>query len=278
MGKRIVTEADVRKAVDNGTKALRLTLCECIITPQAHDKALELGVSFIESSLEDAATAQACSASAPEACVAPAPAPVSAPVVAPAAPVAPAVSAAPAPVSECSEADIVVLQVCALLQDKLPAGTSFDVLEAIVRRVVSAKLGETACATSAPASAPVVESVQSAETATCSNGVCFIEGQRLQKQGSSPVALDEQVFIADAIGACDNAKLAAGYMEWERASFTRTVESPEIGIILEGELHLTIGGETKIGKAGDMMYFPEGVAVTYGTPSSVRIACVNNIQ
>lgn len=266
MGKRIVTEADVRKAVDNGTKALRLTLCECIITPQAHDKALELGVSFIESSLEDAAPAQACSASAPEACVAPAPAPVSAPVVAPAA------SAAPAPASECSEADIVVLQVCALLQDKLPAGTSIDVLEAIVRRVVSAKLGETACATSAPASAPVVES------ATGSNGVCFIDGQRLQKQGSSPVALDEQVFIADAIGACDNAKLAAGYMEWERASFTRTVESPEIGVILEGELHLTIGGETKIGKAGDMMYFPEGVAVTYGTPSSVRIACVNNIQ
>ncbi|MFA9393812.1 MAG: cupin domain-containing protein [Halodesulfovibrio sp.] len=272
MGKRIVTEADVRKAVANGTKALRLALCDCIITPQAHDKALELGVSFIESSLEDAAPAQACSASAPEACVAPAPAPVSAPVVAPAAPVASAASAASAPASECSEADIVVLQVCALLQDKLPAGTSIDVLEAIVRRVVSAKLGETACATSTPASAPVVEST------TGSNGVCFIDGQRLQKQGSSPVALDEQVFIADAIGACDNAKLAAGYMEWERASFTRTVESPEIGVILEGELHLTIGGETKIGKAGDMMYFPEGVAVTYGTPSSVRIACVNNIQ
>lgn len=278
MGKRIVTEADVRKAVDNGTKALRLTLCECIITPQAHDKALELGVTFIESSLEDAAPAQACSAPAPEACAAPAPALVEAPVAAPVAPVAPAAPAAPAPAPECSEADIVVLQVCALLQDKLPAGTSIDVLEAIVRRVVTAKLGETTCEISAPATAPAVETAAVAETANGSNGVCFIEGQRLQKQGSSPVPLDEQVFIADAIGAYDDAKLAAGYMEWERASFTRTVESPEIGIILEGELHLTIGNETKIGKAGDMMYFPENVDVTYSTPSSVRIACVNNIQ
>ncbi|MEZ0575807.1 cupin domain-containing protein [Halodesulfovibrio aestuarii] len=262
MGKRIVTEADVHKAIDNGTKTLRLTLCECIITPQAQDKAEELGVTFIESSLEDAASAQVCSAPASEACAA---VPVQAE-----APVAPAASAAPA--SECSEADDVALQVCTLLRDKLPAGTSSDVLEAIVRRVVSAKLGETACATSDPAAATVVED------ATCSNGVCFIDGQRLQKQGSSPVPLDEQVFIADAIGVCDDAKLAAGYMEWERASFTRTVESPEIGIILDGELHLTIGSETKIGKAGDMMYFPEGIDITYSTPSSVRIACVNNIQ
>ncbi|SIO14617.1 cupin domain-containing protein [Halodesulfovibrio marinisediminis] len=276
MGKRIVTEADVHKAVDNGTKTLRLNICECIITPQAQDQAELLGVTFIDSSLEEAAPAQACSAPASEACVAPAPAPapveVPAPVAAPAAPVAPAAPAAPAPETECSEADIVVLQVCALLQDKLPAGTSLDVLEAIVRRVVTAKLGDAACATTAPAAAPV------AEQATGGNGICFIDGQRLQKQGSSPVAVDEQVFIADAIGACDNAKLAGGYMEWERASFTRTVESPEIGIVLEGELHLTIGGETKIGKAGDMMYFPEGVDVTYSTPTSVRIACVNNIQ
>lgn len=271
MGKRIVTEADVHKSIESGSKTLRLNLCECIITPQAQDQAELLGVTFIDSSLEDAAPAQACSASAPEACAAPAPAPVEVPVATPVA--APAAPAAPAPAPECSEADIVVLQVCALLQDKLPAGTSLDVLEAIVRRVVTAKLGETPCATNAPAApaAPVNEPASG-------NGVCFIDGQRLQKQGSSPVAVDEQVFIADAIGACDNAKLAGGYMEWERASFTRTVESPEIGIVLEGELHLTIGSETKIGKAGDMMYFPEGVEVTYSTPSSVRIACVNNIQ
>lgn len=258
MGKRIVTEADVRKAVDNGTNTIKLKICECIITPQAQDKAEELGVTFIESSLEDAAPAQACSASAPEACVAQAPAS--------AAPVAPAVSA-----GGCTEAQEVVTQVCALLKDKLPAGTSAEVLEAVVARVVSAKLGDTACPATAPAASVV-------EAAASSNGICFIEGQRLQKQGSSPVPVDEQVFIADAIGACDDAKLAAGYMEWERASFTRTVESPEVGIILEGELHLTVGGETKIGKAGDMMYFPEGVEITYSTPSSVRIACVNNIQ
>lgn len=276
MGKRIVTEADVHKSIESGSKTLRLNLCECIITPQAQDQAELLGVTFIDSSLEDAAPAQACSASAPEACAAPAPAPVEAPVAVPAAPVAPAAPAAPAPAPECSEADIVVLQVCALLQDKLPAGTSLDVLEAIVRRVVTAKLGETPCATDIPAAPASAAPV--AEPATGNNGVCFIDGQRLQKQGSSPVAVDEQVFIADAIGACDNAKLAGGYMEWERASFTRTVESPEIGIVLEGELHLTIGSETKIGKAGDMMYFPEGVEVTYSTPSSVRIACVNNIQ
>ena len=258
MGKRIVTEADIYKAVDSGKTSIKLKLCECIITPSAQDKAEEMGVTFIESSIEDAASKQACSAPAPVASVAPA--------AAPAASVQAACST-----SACPEADQVVTQVCALLKDKLPASVNPEVLESVVRRVVVAKLGDNVCCETSTEPAAV------AQAATDSNGICFIEGQRLQKQGSNPVPVDEQVFIADAIGACDDAKLAGGYMEWERSSFTRTVECPEIGIILDGELHLTIGGETKIGKAGDMMYFPEGVDVTYSTPTSVRIACVNNI-
>ncbi|MCG8530367.1 MAG: cupin domain-containing protein [Desulfovibrionales bacterium] len=309
MGKRIVTEADIHKALDNGLKSINVNLSECIITPQAQDKAEAFGVSFVESSLDEAPQSSACSAAAPAgsaagqgtgvdavvdsiaalaAPVTPEPAPSSAtaaPTVEAEVPASAGEANTPAALPtqqsavsqehaslERSKAEYIVLQVCALLHDKLPDGVTPEMLETIVRRVVFSRLGDATCSDAVPAaSAPVVEGMTA-------GGVCFVERQRLEKQGASPVPVSEQVFIADAIGACDNAKLAGGYMEWERASFTRTVEAPEIAVVLDGELHLTVGGQTQIGKAGDMVYFPEGVELTYGTPTSVRIACVNNIQ
>lgn len=66
-------------------------------------------------------------------------------------------------------------------------------------------------------------------------------------------------------------------MEWEKASFRRTVEHPEIGVVVSGELHLTVGGKTMTAAAGDMVYFPQGVKVIYSTPSRVKLACINSV-
>jgi ethanolamine utilization protein EutQ len=165
------------------------------------------------------------------------------------------------------ESETVVREVCALLKGRVAYGVEPGKLEHLVREVVSAKLVGAAAVfpTTGDPSASRVE------------GVCFISGSRLLDSGAGPVPVTEKALVSEVIRCGEDHKLAGGYMQWEKASFSRTVEFPEIGVVIEGELHLTVGGKTLIGKPGDMVYFPKGVQVTYSTPSRVKLACVNCI-
>lgn len=164
-----------------------------------------------------------------------------------------------------SESDALISEVCRIMKDSLPANISEAVLNNLVRKVVAEKLS----------AAPASTSPENMEI--CPSGVCHIKGQRLQKDTDSPILVDEQVFLADALGQCADAELAGGYMEWEKASFTRTVDCAEVTVVVAGELQLIIADKTVDAKAGDMLYLPEGVEVTYKTATSVRLACINNV-
>jgi ethanolamine utilization protein EutQ len=166
-----------------------------------------------------------------------------------------------------AESETVIREVCTLLKSRMASGVEPGKLEQLVREVVSAKLAGPATASPAAADPPVSRV----------EGVCFISGSRLIDSGAGPVPVAEKALVAEVIRCGEDHKLAGGYMQWEKASFNRTVEFPEIGVVIEGELHLTVGGKTLIGKPGDMVYFPKGVQVTYSTPASVRLACVNCI-
>jgi ethanolamine utilization protein EutQ len=177
-------------------------------------------------------------------------------------PLAPA-AAAPRP----AESETVIREVCTLLKSRMPSGVEPGKLEHLVREVVSARLAGPAAVSPATAD-PSVSRVE---------GVCFISGSRLHDSGAGPVPVAEKALVSEVIRCGEDHKLAGGYMEWEKASFSRTVEFPEIGIVIEGELHLTVGGKTLVGKPGDMVYFPKGAQVTYSTPARVKLACVNCI-
>jgi ethanolamine utilization protein EutQ len=157
-----------------------------------------------------------------------------------------------------------------LVAGRLPNLDAKDV-ERIVRGVVEAKLGAGQARAAAPGNndSSFTDQVE---------GVCFISGERVLKSSSGPVPVAEKVMVADALYGNGDARLAGGFMEWEGASFPRTVESAEIGIVLQGELHLTVGGQTRVGKPGDMIYFPKGSKVIYSAPSRVRLACVNCVE
>jgi ethanolamine utilization protein EutQ len=177
-------------------------------------------------------------------------------------------AAFPARLSEpaSAETDRLVREVCSLMKERLPAGTKPQELELLVRAAVANRLGGTATTPDA------------SQRAGCIDGVCFINGSRLLEDGSGPVPIAEKVLVAEAIRCGDDVKLAGGYMEWQQAAFNRTVEFPEIGIVIEGELHLAVGGKTLVAKTGDMVYFPKGAQVGYSTPGRVRVACVNCIR
>jgi ethanolamine utilization protein EutQ len=183
-----------------------------------------------------------------------------------AAPAASVPSSAGGAVSPSTE--VLVQEVCRLLKDRMPAGGKAADLEALVRSAVAARLSgaaRPAAAVSGPASpAPA-------------DGVCLVSGQRLQagEGGSPPLPVPEAAIVADAVRCGMESNLAAGYMEWQKAAFTRTVEFPEVAVVLEGELHLAVGGRTLVARPGDMLYFRKGVQVGYTAPARVKIACVN---
>jgi ethanolamine utilization protein EutQ len=162
------------------------------------------------------------------------------------------------------QTEALVREVCALMKERLPSGVAAQELERLVRAAVASRLEGSGRLETAP-------------QVSCTNGVCFISGARLLEGGSGPVPVAEKALVAEAIRCGDGVQLAGGYMEWQQASFSRTVELPEIGVVIEGELHLTVGGKTLVAKAGDMVYFPKGAQVVYRAPGRVRIACVNCI-
>lgn len=179
-------------------------------------------------------------------------------------------AAAPAALSAAvpAQAENLVREVCALMKERLPEGVAAQELERLVRSAVTARL---------ESSGPSVASAAPRHVA-CADGVCFISGARLLEGGSGPVPVAEKALVAEAIRCGDDLKLAGGYMEWQKAAFSRTVEFPEIGIVIEGELHLTVGGNSLVAKAGDMLFFPQGAQVVYSAPGRVRVACVNCLR
>ena len=166
------------------------------------------------------------------------------------------------------QSEKLVREVCARMREHLPAGVASQDLERLVRAAVAARLEG-----SVPSVAP-----DAPQHVSCADGVCFISGARLLEGGSGPVPVAEKVLVAEAIRCGGDVQLAGGYMEWQKAAFNRTVEFPEIGVVIEGELHLAVGGRTLVAKAGDMVYFPKGAQVGYSAPGRVRVACVNCIR
>lgn len=183
-------------------------------------------------------------------------------------PGSPAAAAPTSAKAQPSASDPIVREVCSLMKERLGSGVAAEELERLVREVVASRLA-------GPAAAAPAEAGQASVSV---DGVCFISGARLLEGGSGPVPVEGKALVADAIRCGENYKLAGGYMDWQKASFSRTVEFPEIGIVIEGELQLTVGGKTLTAKPGDMVYFPKGAQVVYSAPARVRIACVNCID
>jgi ethanolamine utilization protein EutQ len=239
MSKRLITQAEVIQAADSGQTSIIASPSQFIITPGARDKAQSLGITICDSAGDSSNAACASGADAP------------------------AQASGPSSPLDTS----MIQQVCDILSSRLPAGTNKQNLERIVGEVVAAKLGNG----SAPAASK-------AGSGASSQGVCLVKGDRLMQQEGGKVPIDEKVLLADAIQCGEGHKMAGGFMQWEKASFRREVEASEMAIVLDGELHLTVGGETLIGRSGDMIYFPKGAKVLYSAPGKVRLACVNCIQ
>jgi ethanolamine utilization protein EutQ len=163
------------------------------------------------------------------------------------------------------QSDELIKTVSELLQARGASDVPAHQLETVVREVISSKLG----------SAGDQNSLAEAPSAGAKQGIRFIQADLLLKQDGGLTAVPEKMFVATAVGDKKGEKLAGGYMTWENATFSRSVEAAEIAVVIEGELHLIVDGETMVSQPGDMIYFPKGAVVDYHAPGKVKLACVN---
>jgi ethanolamine utilization protein EutQ len=269
MARRIITEADIIEAAGAGKTSFVAPEGECIVTDQARDRALELGVTLICG--EAAASPSQCCPAGGDGTSGPAsgsrgsgaPTASAGTTAGTTAGVTPGAAGGGIPMG--GAAANLAEQVVKALRARLPQGVDAAEAERLVRVVVAARMG------GAPSGAEATEADHAHEAA----GFAFVEASSVLKSLGRGGGPGEKALLAEALAATGQAKLSAGYLAWEKASFTRNVDEPEVCVVIEGELHLTVGGRTVIAKPGDLAYLPQGTRAVYSAPGRVVMACVN---
>ncbi len=238
--KRIITAETIRQMAHEGKKQLEVNFTQCLITPEARVIAAELGVALSEIVASDVANALKNTAvSADKTCA------------------LKGKTAAKQP----SDTELAHIRAAVLAQ--LPPGAATpELVDQLVRKMLAEQC-------QAPASNATSDGGQNQDVHTLASGIKRIKGDRVQLSQFVGVS-DHQVGLADVITSADKSSMAAGFMAWKECFFPWTLNYDEVDIVLEGELHIRNGGQTVVGKAGDVIFIPKGSDIEFGTPSTVR--------
>lgn len=110
------------------------------------------------------------------------------------------------------------------------------------------------------------------EHSTDVSGVKVVRGGSVALGRFDGAGPGKHVGLVDVVTAKDGSPMAAGFMEWSREdSFPWKLDYDEVDYVLEGVLHVTIGGHVVEARAGDVVYIPKGSAITFGTPRHVKL-------
>jgi ethanolamine utilization protein EutQ len=149
---------------------------------------------------------------------------------------------------------------------RLPADAASkpELIEQIVSKVCSALTSGSSTAL------PQLATSAGSTPGLASGGIKLVKGAEVRLGDFPGAGPGKQVGIADVITAADGAPIAAGFMAWNDCFFPWTLDYDEIDLVLEGELHIRCGGQTFIGKCGDVLFIPKGSAIEFGSPGAVR--------
>lgn len=238
--KTLITAEYVKKLHRDGKVSLTMTPQSTIITPEARDVAKSLGIQIIDAAVNIAAKPVAHTAATNI--------------------VTNTATSTTALASRNTDNTDQAQAIRRAVEAKLPAGKHDSaLLEQLVAKAIRELQG--------------TESGPYCERQVSDNGIVLVRGGSV-KFGRFDGAPDQQIGLTDVIGSSDKSPIAAGFMQWEKSSFPWTLNYDEIEVILEGELHITCGGKTSIGKPGDVMFVPKGSSIEFGTPTKVRFVYI----
>jgi ethanolamine utilization protein EutQ len=251
--KRLITAEIVRQEHNGGKKSIEVVLPQCIVTAEARLVAEQLGMEIVET-LEAVCRPRIVGGSRTNE--------------------APARNSAAA---KCTSADLAEIK--AAVMSRLPAGAvSGEVIEQLVKKLaaenaVTAK-GAKAVEAKPVAAKPSGFGEAAYDAQVIKGGIKKIAGNSVRFGLFDGAGRENQVGVTDVVTADDGSSMAAGIMSWKNCFFPWTLTYDEVDYIIEGELHIRCGGETVVGKAGDVIFIPKNTAIEFGTTSEVRFLFV----
>lgn len=102
------------------------------------------------------------------------------------------------------------------------------------------------------------------------SGLKIVRGRTVQYDNFDTGTPNTQVAYREVINK-DDAKMSAGFLTIEKSSFDWQLCYEEIDIVLEGNLTITINGETFEAYQGDVLFVPKGSQVTWSTSGYVKL-------
>ncbi len=104
------------------------------------------------------------------------------------------------------------------------------------------------------------------------SGVVVVKGQSVTLGRFAAAGPDRNVALLDVVTRQQGSPMTAGFMSFGRAdAFPWRLDYDEIDYVLEGVLHITIGGRVLEGHPGDVLYVPKGSELIFGTPNRTRV-------
>lgn len=197
----------------------------------------------------------------------------------------PSTPVATAPVAGCAQpesAELAALtaEVQRRVLAALPAGVTADssLMDQLIRKVLSDNPCTTCTcdACSAKGGSPVSETPPTGKLPGLEQvgGVMHVSS-KAQAWGNG--GSRDSVSMMDVLSPSTGAAAAVGYLEWDSLTFSWTFERPEVLVVLEGELKLTLEGTTLCGAAGDVFSIPKGVEVALSSTGHVKCTTVGNV-
>lgn len=165
--------------------------------------------------------------------------------------------------------EVLVAAVKRQVRDKLPPGTelSEEALESAVRQ----QLASAPCVCGCDRFAPAQEKERMSATAGAAQPSLLCRAPDLRRAPGAPpggIALFEGLL-------CPQNTMHAGYISWESGSFRRPEGENELYVVLEGEVRITLDGESFNACAGDLFCLPSGARAEFGAQGAVRLAVLS---
>ena len=136
-------------------------------------------------------------------------------------------------------------------------------IEEIVRKIITEKLGQTAS-----------ENTQEFEKNVDKSGVISIKTETVKPEKFDTGKEGDKVYLKDVVTLEESPRLGCGIMEMDKTSFAWTLKYDEVDYIIDGTLEIDIDGRKVVGNKGDIIYIPRDSSIHFTVPNYARFMYV----
>ncbi|AGM98043.1 cupin domain-containing protein [Streptococcus iniae] len=103
-----------------------------------------------------------------------------------------------------------------------------------------------------------------------SNGLKIVKGGTVRMDVFDTGNPEDKIGFQELVSK-DESKMSAGFLTIDHSSFAWKLPYEEIDYVISGTVSIDIDGQTYVGRAGDVIFVPEGSDVVWGSPDNAKL-------